>query len=151
MFSRLHQKDSPSSWHYLPPIPLFVCWLIIGEIAKWSTPSMIALMLGEDRRGWAVGRVTRGPQRLRTQHLSHSARRCKPPLQSASTPVPGAPSPWDNTVYNPISYILLHPWRRSDLDSLGQGNVSLVVHSEADAWGSATGKEEEGDPAEGHD
>lgn len=37
------------------------------------------------------------------------------------------------------------------MDSLEQGNVSLVVHSEADAWGSATGKEEEGDPAESHD
>lgn len=37
------------------------------------------------------------------------------------------------------------------MDSLGQGDVSLVVHSEADAWGSATGKEEEGDPAESHE
>lgn len=45
------QKDSLSSWHYLPSIPLYVCQLIIGEIANWSTSSMIAFMLGEVRRG----------------------------------------------------------------------------------------------------
>lgn len=34
----------------LPPAPIFVCRLIIGEVANWSTPSTMALVLGEDVR-----------------------------------------------------------------------------------------------------
>lgn len=66
------------------------------------------------------------------------------PLQSSSIPIPGASYSWDNTVWNPVSYILTASWEMFRLDSLGQGNVSLVIHSEADAWGSATGERRKG-------
>lgn len=82
--------------------------------------------------------------------MSHGTRRCEPPFRAPQHR--SQEPPLLGTIQLTISFPIfsLHPGRCSDLDSLGQGNVSLVIHSEADAWESATGKEE-GDPVESNE